>query len=79
MNFKTMGLTTDLVRAVDKLGFHTAMPIQEKAIPLLLAGEKDFVGLAQTGTGKTAAFGLPLIHRIDPVFKRPQGIVMCPT
>ena len=79
MNFENMGLTTDLVRAVDKLGFHTAMPIQEKAIPLLVAGEKDFVGLAQTGTGKTGAFGLPLIHRIDPALKRPQGIVMCPT
>jgi len=79
MNFENMGLATDLVRAVDKLGFHTAMPIQEKAIPLLVAGGKDFVGLAQTGTGKTGAFGLPLIHRVDPALKRPQGIVMCPT
>jgi ATP-dependent RNA helicase DeaD len=79
MNFENMGLTKDLVRAVDKLGFHTAMPIQEKAIPLLVAGENDFVGLAQTGTGKTGAFGLPLIHLIDPVLKKPQGIVMCPT
>lgn len=68
-----------MVRAVDKMGFHAAMPIQAQAIPLLLAGEKDFVGLAQTGTGKTGAFGLPLIQRIDPALKRPQGIVMCPT
>jgi ATP-dependent RNA helicase DeaD len=79
MNFDAMGLRTDLVRAVAKLGFHAPMPIQEQAIPLLLAGEKDFVGLAQTGTGKTAAFGLPLIHRIDPALRRPQAIVMCPT
>jgi ATP-dependent RNA helicase DeaD len=55
------------------------MPIQEKAIPALLSGELDFVGLAQTGTGKTGAFGLPLIQQIDPSLTYPQGVVVCPT
>lgn len=68
-----------MVKAVEGLGFQTPMPIQEKAIPALLSGERDFVGLAQTGTGKTGAFGLPLIQRIDLALPRPQGIVMCPT
>jgi ATP-dependent RNA helicase DeaD len=79
MNFKTLGLRTELVKAVEGLGFQTPMPIQEKAIPALLSRERDFVGLAQTGTGKTGAFGLPLIQRIDWALPRPQGIVMCPT
>jgi len=68
-----------LVKAVEELGFQSPMPIQEKAIPVLLSGERDFVGLAHTGTGKTGAFGLPLIQRIDLTLPRPQGLVMCPT
>jgi ATP-dependent RNA helicase DeaD len=68
-----------LIQAVEDLGFQTPMPIQEKAIPTLLCGKKDFVGLSQTGTGKTGAFGLPLIQRIDLNLRRPQGIVICPT
>jgi len=79
MDFKTLGLRDELVRAVEKLGFQKPMPIQEQAIPELLSGERDAVGLAQTGTGKTAAFGLPLIQNIDPVLPRTQGIVVCPT
>jgi ATP-dependent RNA helicase DeaD len=55
------------------------MPIQEKTIPLLLSEKRDFVGLAQTGTGKTAAFGLPLIQQINPKKNYPQGIILCPT
>ncbi|MBN1930056.1 MAG: DEAD/DEAH box helicase [Desulfobacterales bacterium] len=79
MSFKTLGLRAELVKAVEALGFQTPMPIQEKAIPVLLSGEKDFVGLAQTGTGKTGAYGLPLIQQIDLTLSRPQGIVICPT
>ncbi len=79
MSFETLGLRKELVRAAAELGFENPMPIQEKAIPVLLSGERDFVGLAQTGTGKTGAFGMPLIQRIDPLVRDPQGIVICPT
>jgi len=79
MSFKTLGLRAELLRAAEGLGFQTPMPIQEKAIPVLLTGEKDFVGLAQTGTGKTGAFGLPLIQQMDSALPRPQGVVICPT
>ena len=79
MDFKLMGLRDELVRATESLGFQSPMPIQEKAIPALLSGEKDFVGLAQTGTGKTGAYGLPLIQLIDSTKFNTQGIVICPT
>ena len=79
MSFKILGLRSELIQAVEDLGFQTPMPIQKKAIPTLLFGKKDFVGLAQTGTGKTGAFGLPLIQRIDLNLRQPQGIVICPT
>ncbi|MCF7849910.1 MAG: DEAD/DEAH box helicase [Kiritimatiellales bacterium] len=79
MKFDELGLRPDLLKAITKLGFETPMPIQEKAIPILLEGKRDFVGLAQTGTGKTAAFGLPLIQMVDPVQSHTQGVVLCPT
>ncbi|MCK5805798.1 MAG: DEAD/DEAH box helicase [Lentisphaeria bacterium] len=79
MDFTSLGLQDELLRAVADLGFETPMPIQEQAIPLLLAGERDFVGLAQTGTGKTCAFGLPLLSRIDSSRREPQALVVCPT
>lgn len=68
-----------MIQALEELGFSDPMPIQERAIPVLLSGEKDFVGLAQTGTGKTGAYGLPLIQRIDPALAGPQAVVICPT
>jgi len=68
-----------LVKATGELGFVSPTEIQEKAIPVLLKGTKDFIGLAQTGTGKTAAFGLPLLHVIDAEKKSPQALVVCPT
>jgi len=79
MNFKELGLKEEIIRAVDKLGFEKLTPIQEKAIPQILDGNTDFIGLAQTGTGKTAAFGLPMIQLIDFNEKKPQGLVICPT
>lgn len=79
MSFDILGLRTELIKAIVELGFQAPMPIQEKAIPTLLAGERDFVGLAETGTGKTGAFGLPLIQRVDLALRRPQGVVICPT
>ena len=63
--FSELGLSAGLIKSVEQLGFETPTPIQEKAIPMLLKGNRDFVGLAQTGTGKTAAFGLPLLELID--------------
>lgn len=79
MTFAELGLDARLVQATDALGFVNPTPIQEKAIPVLLSGTKDLVGLAQTGTGKTAAFGLPLLHVLDEKQKHPQALVVCPT
>src|ERR1700744_3663912 len=77
--FEGLGLDARLVQATDALGFTTPTPIQEQAIPVLLSGQKDLVGLAQTGTGKTAAFGLPLLQLVDEAQKHPQALVVCPT
>ena len=79
ITFSELGLDEKLVKATDALGFVNPSPIQEKAIPVLLSGTKDFVGLAQTGTGKTAAFGLPLLQLMDAKQKFPQALVVCPT
>jgi ATP-dependent RNA helicase DeaD len=77
--FEGLGLNENLVKAVSDLGFDTPTPIQLKAIPILLSGTTDFVGLAQTGTGKTAAFGLPLLQLVEPENKYPQALIVCPT
>src|SRR3954467_3409955 len=77
--FEELGLQENLLKAVVELGFTQPTPIQEKAIPVLLQGTKDFIGLAQTGTGKTAAFGLPLLQLINKQQKFPQALVICPT
>ncbi len=79
MTFEGLGLDPRLVQATDALGYKQPTPIQEQAIPVLLSGTKDLVGLAQTGTGKTAAFGLPLLQLIDAEKKYPQALVVCPT
>lgn len=76
--FADLELPAALQRAVAALGFTTPSPIQEQAIPALLAG-RDVIGVAQTGTGKTAAFGLPLLTAVDPADRRTQAIVMAPT
>ncbi len=77
--FEGLGLNENLVKAVTDLGFDTPTPIQIKAIPILLSGTTDFVGLAQTGTGKTAAFGLPLLQLAEAENKYPQALIVCPT
>jgi len=79
VTFEGLGIDERLIKATSELGFVSPTPIQEKAIPVLLNGTKDFVGLAQTGTGKTAAFGLPLLHLIPSKEKYPQALVICPT
>ena len=78
-SFQALGLSKGLTEAVQLLGFETPTPIQEKAIPLLLSGTKDFIGLAQTGTGKTAAFGLPLLDLVDERKYETQALVLSPT
>ncbi len=79
MSFHELGLNDHLLEALVKLKFETPTPIQQEAIPALLDGENDFIGLAQTGTGKTGAYGLPMLHRLDPKDRQPQGIIICPT
>ena len=78
-NFKNLGVDDNLINSISELGFKTPTPIQEKAIPLVLSSKSDLVALAQTGTGKTAAFGLPSIQQIDLANKNIQTIVLCPT
>ncbi|HZH67323.1 MAG TPA: DEAD/DEAH box helicase [Flavisolibacter sp.] len=77
--FGELGLNEQILKAIEELGYLQPTPIQEKAIPVLLSGTKDLIGLAQTGTGKTAAFGLPLLQLIDTEKKHPQALVVCPT
>jgi ATP-dependent RNA helicase DeaD len=79
MSFENLGLSDDVLRAVKAIGFENPTPIQEKTIPELLEGSKDLIGLAQTGTGKTASFGLPMIELTDFDTKKVQGLVICPT
>lgn len=76
--FEELDLNPNILRAVEEMGFEEMSPIQAKAIPLMLEG-KDIVGQAQTGTGKTAAFGIPLLMRINPKVRSLQAIVLCPT
>lgn len=77
--FNSFGLKQEIVDAVEQLGFQTPTPIQSEAIPVLLSGQTDIIGLARTGTGKTAAFGLPLIHLCDFSLPYTQALVLCPT
>ena len=77
--FTQLGLSADLIKAVEFLGFENPTPIQEEAIPILVEGQKDFIGLAQTGTGKTAAFGLPLLDSVDVDQHDIQGLILAPT
>ncbi|HXI01224.1 MAG TPA: DEAD/DEAH box helicase [Sphingobacteriaceae bacterium] len=77
--FSTLGIRHDIVNAITELGFENPTPIQEQSIPVLLSGSNDFVGLAQTGTGKTAAFGLPLLELLNFEEKHPQALILCPT
>ena len=80
--FEELGVCPEICSAIDELGFEQPMPVQEAVIPLLLSeelGGKDYIALAQTGTGKTAAFGLPLLQMIDPKDKTTQAVVLSPT
>lgn len=79
IDFKSLGLDPNILKAIEELGFETPTPIQEKVIPVLLSNATDVVGLAQTGTGKTAAFGLPALQKIDVDNKATQVLIISPT
>ncbi|MDE5972651.1 MAG: DEAD/DEAH box helicase, partial [Muribaculaceae bacterium] len=78
-DFKSLGVREDLLRAIEEMGFEHPMPVQEKVIPHLLTADNDVIALAQTGTGKTAAFGLPVIQRIDTANRSTQALIIAPT
>jgi len=77
--FKRLGLSEEILKILDELGFEKPTEIQKLAIPRLLSEERDMIGLAQTGTGKTAAFGLPLLEHIDRNNNATQGLILAPT
>ncbi|TQD39112.1 DEAD/DEAH box helicase [Haloflavibacter putidus] len=77
--FEDLGLNAEIISAVRDMGFESPSEVQEKAIPILLQNETDLVALAQTGTGKTAAFGFPLIQKLNPNSKQTQGLILSPT
>ena len=79
MNFSEIGLNSNILKAITDLGFENPTPIQEQAIPFVLFEETDLIALAQTGTGKTAAFGLPVIQKINENKTQTQSIILCPT
>ena len=77
--FEELGIDSKILKAISEIGFENPMPVQEQVIPLLLAENTDIVALAQTGTGKTAAFGLPVIQKIDVSDNYPQALILSPT
>lgn len=77
--FEELGVSLEIRKAIEEMGYENPMPVQEEVIPYLLGNGNDVVALAQTGTGKTAAFGLPLIQKIDVTRRVPQALILCPT
>lgn len=78
LKFSDLGISGEILRAVEEMGYTTPSPIQSQAIPFVLEG-RDVIGQAQTGTGKTAAFAIPIIDLVDAEFNKPQAIILCPT
>ena len=77
--FEELGVSPEIRRAIEEMGYEQPMPVQEEVIPYLLGENNDVVALAQTGTGKTAAYGLPLLQKTDVDRRQPQSLVLCPT
>ena len=77
--FEELGVCEPIRRAIEELGYENPMPVQEEVIPYLLGNRNDVVALAQTGTGKTAAFGLPLLQKIEVERVEPKALILCPT
>ena len=79
MTFQELGVSAEICRAIEEMGYVQPMPVQEAVIPYLLGENNDVIALAQTGTGKTAAFGLPILQQTDTEARVPQSLVICPT
>ena len=77
--FEEIGINNEILKAITEMGFENPMPVQEEVIPYLLSADTDVVALAQTGTGKTAAFGLPILQKIEIENCQPQALILCPT
>jgi ATP-dependent RNA helicase DeaD len=77
--FEELGVAPEIIRAIKEIGYESPMPVQEEVIPYLLGKDNEVIALAQTGTGKTAAFGLPLLQQIQIETKQPQAVILCPT
>lgn len=77
--FEELGIASELLHAIQEMGYASPMPVQEEVIPYLLGEENDVIALAQTGTGKTAAFGLPILQKINSKTRQPQALILCPT
>ena len=77
--FEELGVSAEIRQAIEEMGYEQPMPVQEEVIPYLLGENNDVVALAQTGTGKTAAYGLPLIQKVDISHRVPQSLILCPT
>ena len=77
--FEELGVSEEIRRAITEMGFENPMPVQEEVIPYLLGIGNDVIALAQTGTGKTAAYGIPLLQKIDTDSKDTQAVIICPT
>ena len=77
--FEELGVAAPILKAIQELGYESPMPVQEEVIPFLLGEDNDVIALAQTGTGKTAAYGLPILQKIDVEICQPQALVLCPT
>ena len=77
--FEELGVKPEIIKAISEMGFAAPMPVQEEVIPLLLQDTGDIIALAQTGTGKTAAYGLPVLQKTDISLRRPQTLILCPT
>lgn len=77
--FEDLGVAYPILKAIKEIGYESPMPVQEEVIPLLLGEDNDVIALAQTGTGKTAAFGLPILQKIETEKVFPQALILCPT
>ena len=77
--FEELGVSAEIRRAISEMGYEHPMPVQEEVIPYLLGVGNDVIALAQTGTGKTAAFGLPVLQKVNPADRRTQAVDLSPT
>lgn len=77
--FEELGVASPILQAIQEMGYESPMPVQEEVIPFLLGEDNDVIALAQTGTGKTAAYGIPVLQKIDIAFCQPQALILCPT